>query len=56
VDAGAEVGPEAVVGAARIRRSARVERAVVWDGTEIAAGERVVDAIAAGADRVRAAG
>jgi mannose-1-phosphate guanylyltransferase len=56
VDAGADVGPEAVVGAARIRRSARVERAVVWDGTEIAAGERVVDAIAAGADRVRAAG
>jgi mannose-1-phosphate guanylyltransferase len=56
VDAGAEVGPEVVVGAARIRRGARVERAVVWDGTDVAAGERVVDAIAAGTDRVAAAG
>jgi mannose-1-phosphate guanylyltransferase len=51
---GAEVGPEAVVGAgARIPHGATLRRAVVWDGTGLAPGERVLDAVAAASDRVR---
>ncbi len=50
----AEIGPGAVVGArCTIAAGARVRRAVVWEGTAIAAGETVEDAIAAGADRVK---
>ncbi len=50
----AEIGPAAVVGAGcRIGAGARVRRAVVWDGTVIAAGEVVADAIAAGRERVK---
>ncbi len=56
-----------VLGAARIRDAvvgegclvpagAVVERAVLWDGTALAAGEQVVDAIAAGELRVSAVG
>jgi mannose-1-phosphate guanylyltransferase len=53
----AEVGPGAVVGAGcTVGAGARVRRAVVWDGTAIAPGERVEDAVAAGADRVRGPG
>jgi mannose-1-phosphate guanylyltransferase len=56
VEAGAEVGPEAVVGAgAVVAAGARVCRAVVWEGTELAPGEVVEDAVAAGAERVGAA-
>jgi len=48
IDARTSVGPGAVVGAgARIDAGAQVERAVVWAGTHVAAGERVVDQIAA---------
>jgi mannose-1-phosphate guanylyltransferase len=50
----AEIGPGAVVGArCTIGAGARVRRAVVWEGTAIAAGETVDDRIAAGADRVK---
>ncbi len=50
----AEVGPGAVVGArCTIGEGARVRRAVVWEGTAIAPGETVEDAVAAGGDRVR---
>ncbi len=53
VGADAEVGPSAVVGAgARIGPGAVVRDAIVWEGTGIAAGERVVGAIAAGDDRI----
>jgi mannose-1-phosphate guanylyltransferase len=55
IEAGATVGPGAVVGAgARVAAGARVVRAVVWDGTALAACEDVRDAIAAGTDRVPA--
>jgi NDP-sugar pyrophosphorylase family protein len=55
VEAGAAVGPDAVVGAdARIGPGATVRRAVVWEGTEVRPGEAVVDAIAAGDARVPA--
>lgn len=51
----AELGPGAVVGAGcTVGEGARVRRAVVWDGTEVRAGEVIEDAIAAGAERVRA--
>jgi len=54
IAAGAEVGPQAVIGAgARIGAGAAVRRAVVWEGTRVAPGERVEDAIAAGELRVR---
>ncbi len=50
----AELGPGAVIGAGcTVGARARVRRAVVWDGTGIADGEAVEDAVAAGADRVR---
>ncbi len=53
VAAGASVGPGVVIGAgARVDAGAHVERAVVWEGTHIAAGERVVDQIAAPRVRV----
>jgi mannose-1-phosphate guanylyltransferase len=49
VEAGAQVGPGAVVGAAcRVAPGAVVRDAVLWDGTGLAPGERVVRAIAAG--------
>jgi mannose-1-phosphate guanylyltransferase len=45
---GAEVGPHVVLGAGvRVDGGAHVERAACWDGTHLAAGERVTDAIAA---------
>ncbi|TMA28808.1 MAG: NDP-sugar synthase [Deltaproteobacteria bacterium] len=45
---GARVGPDAVLGSkVRVDAGAQVERAVCWDGTHVAAGERVADAIAA---------
>jgi mannose-1-phosphate guanylyltransferase len=51
----AEIGPGAVVGArCTIGAGARVRRAVVWEGTAIAAGETVEDAVAAGGERVKA--
>lgn len=57
VEAGAVVGPGAVVGAgARVPRGAEVREAVLWDGTALAPGERAARAIAAGDDRVAAAG
>jgi mannose-1-phosphate guanylyltransferase len=53
VAAGASVGPDAVIGAgAQVDGGAQVERAVVWEGTHVAAGERVVDQIAAPRVRV----
>lgn len=55
VEAGATVGPLAVVGAgASVRAGARVAHAVVWEGTELRAGEELSRAIAAGDDRVLA--
>lgn len=48
VTAGARLGAGIVLGAGvRIDAGAQVERAAVWDATHIAAGERVVDQIAA---------
>jgi mannose-1-phosphate guanylyltransferase len=56
VEAGATVGPAAVVGAgARVAAGARVRRAVVWEGTALAPGEELCDAVAAGRERVAAA-
>jgi mannose-1-phosphate guanylyltransferase len=53
IEAGAEVGPEAVIGAGSVvPAGARVRRAVVWDGTALAPGERLELAVAAGALRV----
>jgi mannose-1-phosphate guanylyltransferase len=55
VERDAEIGPGAVVGArATIAAGARVRRAVVWEGTAIAEGETVEDAVAAGGERLRA--
>ncbi|WP_242346012.1 nucleotidyltransferase family protein [Anaeromyxobacter terrae] len=57
IGAGAEVGPGAVVGAgATVPAGAAVREAIVWEGTELAPGERLERAIAAGQDRVRAEG
>jgi mannose-1-phosphate guanylyltransferase len=51
---GATVGPGAVVGpGVRVPAGATVEGSVVWEDTALEPGERVVGAIAAGADRVR---
>lgn len=48
VCAGAAVGPCAVLGSrCLVERGAEVARAVVWDGTAVRAGERLVDAVAA---------
>jgi mannose-1-phosphate guanylyltransferase len=53
VDAGARIGPGVVLGAGvRVDAGAEVERAAVWDSTHIAAGERVVDQVAAPGIRV----
>ena len=50
---GARVGPGVVLGAGvRVDAGAVVERAAVWDSTHIAAGERVVDEVAAPGVRV----
>jgi len=55
VEAGAAVGPLSVIGAgALVPRGATVEHAVLWDGTELAPGERLVRAVAAGPHRVPA--
>jgi mannose-1-phosphate guanylyltransferase len=55
VDLGATLVAPAFLGAGcRIAAGATVEDAVLWDGTALAPGERVVHAIAAGADRVAA--
>jgi mannose-1-phosphate guanylyltransferase len=57
VDPSAALGPGAVIGAGCvIPAGATVRRAVIWEGTALAPGERVEDAIAAGALRVPAAG
>jgi len=57
VEAGATVGPYAVVGrGARVGAGARVRDAVVWDGTEVTAGEVLAGAVAAGRLRVAAGG
>jgi len=56
VRAGATVGPDAVLGEGSVVcAGAVVRRAVVWDGTEVEEGERLVEAVAAGALRVPAA-
>jgi NDP-sugar pyrophosphorylase family protein len=48
IAAGARVGPDVVLGeAVRVDAGAQIERAVVWDGTHVGPGERVVDQIAA---------
>ena len=48
VEAGANVGSAVVICAgARVDAGAQLERAVVWPGTHVAAGERVVEQIAA---------
>jgi len=48
VEAGATVGAGVVIGAgSRVDAGAYVERAVLWPSTHVAAGERVVDQIAA---------
>jgi mannose-1-phosphate guanylyltransferase len=53
----AVVGPGAVIGAgARLPLAAEVRDAVVWDGTALAPGEKLVRAIAADGDRVGADG
>ena len=50
---GARIGPGVVLGAGvRVDAGAEVERAAVWDSTHIAAGERVVDQVAAPGVRV----
>jgi mannose-1-phosphate guanylyltransferase len=55
VEPGARVGPDVVLGArCRVPAGSRLRRAVVWDGTQLAPGERVEDAVAAGALRVPA--
>ncbi|WP_242340522.1 MULTISPECIES: nucleotidyltransferase family protein [unclassified Anaeromyxobacter] len=55
VGAGAEVGPRAVIGpGASVPGGATVREAIVWEGTELAPGERLEGAIAAGKDRVGA--
>jgi mannose-1-phosphate guanylyltransferase len=48
VAAGARMGPGVMLGASvRIDAGAHVERAVVWENTHVAGGERVVDQLAA---------
>jgi mannose-1-phosphate guanylyltransferase len=55
VEEGARLGPGAFVGrGCRVGAGAVVREAVVWDRTEIRAGERVERMVAAGALRVRA--
>ena len=55
VEKGATLGPGLSIGpGARIDSGAHVERAVLWEGTHVAAGERVVDEIAAPGVRVEA--
>jgi mannose-1-phosphate guanylyltransferase len=57
IDPAARLVAPAFVGAGcRVPAGAAVEDAVLWDGTALAPGERVVRAIAAGADRVGAEG
>ncbi|HSM92657.1 MAG TPA: NDP-sugar synthase [Anaeromyxobacteraceae bacterium] len=55
VEAGARVGPDAVVGArCRVAAGAEVREAVLWEGTVLAPGERIEGAIAAGSVRLPA--
>jgi len=55
IDAAARVGEDAVVGeGCLVPSGARVERAVLWPGTRLRAGEAVVGAVAAGELRVAA--
>jgi mannose-1-phosphate guanylyltransferase len=55
LEAGATAGPFAVIGErACLAAGAKLTRAVLWDGTDLRAGEEVVGAIAAGAERVLA--
>jgi mannose-1-phosphate guanylyltransferase len=57
IDAGGRVGPGAVVGrGCRVPDGAAVERAILWPGTVLRPGERVLGAIAAGELRVPAEG
>ena len=54
VEAGARLGPNVVLGArCRVGARAVVRDAVLWEGTEVAAGERLEGAIAAGELRLR---
>jgi mannose-1-phosphate guanylyltransferase len=53
IAAGARIGPGVVLGAnVRIDAGSEVERAVLWDSTHIAPGERIVDQVAAPGIRV----
>ena len=53
IEAGATVGPEAVVGPrCRVPAGARVASAVLWEGTSLEPGEEVVEVIADGRCRV----
>jgi mannose-1-phosphate guanylyltransferase len=54
IDPGARIEEAFVAAGARVGAGCTVRRAVVWDGTELAAGERLEDAIAAGPLRVAA--
>jgi len=55
VERGAAVGSGVTIGAqARVDSGAQIERAVIWEGTHIAAGERVVEQIAAPGVRLEA--
>jgi mannose-1-phosphate guanylyltransferase len=57
IDPAARLVAPAFVGAGcGVPAGATVEDAVIWDGTALAPGERVVRAIAAGTDRVKAEG
>jgi mannose-1-phosphate guanylyltransferase len=48
IEAGATLGPGVVIGAgSRVDAGAQLERSVLWPSTHVAAGERVVDQIAA---------
>lgn len=52
---GARVGPLAILGArSRVGPGAEVRRAVVWPGTVVSPGERLVGAVAAGPERLPA--
>lgn len=55
IDPGARVGEEVVIGEGCVVPSgARVDRAILWPGTRLRAGEALVDAVAAGELRVAA--
>ena len=48
IGAGATIGPDAVLGrGVRVDAGGAVTRAVAWEGTHVAPGERVQDSLAA---------